>query len=185
MSFLAAFRKPKRELTSQPTENMDIKTLDQALGVIEAQNAQIQGLQNTVTERDATITSLHSDFQTCMEGFGITKTTSDGVVNWQSSQIEELNSSVTRLTAERDELQTKLTAAGTRISELETDQRTVSARAREFLAAQGGKALPVSGNTAPKPTSKQQLMDAMDDARRAGNQDEMARLYAEFKKLPK
>src|ERR1700741_805666 len=135
MSFLSAFRKPKRELTSQSTENMDIKTLDQALGVIEAQNAQIQGLENTISECNATIMSLNSDFQTCVEGFGITKTTSDGVVSWKSSQIEELSGSLTRLTTERDELQTKLTAADIRISELEADQRTVSTRAREFLAA--------------------------------------------------
>jgi len=181
MSFLAAFKKRKPDLTFRQGE-MDIKTLDSALERIGTLTDQIQGLQKTILERDETILTLNSDFLTCMEGFGITKNTIDGITNWESSQLNDLKGSVSELSAERNDLTDALTAANTRIAELEKSQKTVSMRAMEFLATQGGKQLPVSANGV-KPSNKAQLIDALDAANRAGNQDEMARLYAEIKKL--
>ena len=163
---------------------MDIKTLDQALGKIEALNAQIRGLETEMEQRESRILELDSDLKICREAFGITKNTSDaGVVNWQSSQIMNLEEISKTLMGERDAFQAQLATANARITELEKDQRTVSAKAREFLAAQGGRALPVSGSVSPIPQTRAQLAEAMDRANRNGNRDELKRLYAEVKKL--
>jgi predicted RNase H-like nuclease (RuvC/YqgF family) len=186
MSFLDAFkrRKPEIEELTSLNNQMDVKTLDQALGKIEALTAQIQGLETELNQREARILALHSDLETCKEAFGITKSTSEaGVINWESSHISTLEKSLTEVKSERDGLQTQLAAASTRIAELEKDQRTVSAKAREFLAAQGGRALPVSGSGNPAPRTRAQLAEAMDQANRNGNQDELKRLYTELKKI--
>jgi chromosome segregation ATPase len=182
MSFLDAFKRRKPVDISR--EEMDIKTLDQALSRIETLNTQIQGLETTISERDTRIAELHGDLKTAIDSLGLSKSIDEtGIVHWESTSLAALKESLNTMTGERDQLQNHLKTASTRIAELEQDQRTVSARAREFLAAQGGKPLPVSGQGAPKPTNKQQLMDAMDEARRAGNQEEVARLYKEYKAL--
>ena len=181
MSFLDAFRKPK------PVDILDSemqpKTLDQALALIVSQETQIQGLQTTVTERDAAIASLNTDLDACMTTFGIEKKTENDLVTWNSSHVDSLDESLQNMTAERDQLQKELGTANGRIAELEKDQRTVSARAREFLASQGGKPLPVTSNGMPKANNRVALSEALDEANRAGNKEEVKRLYGELTKL--
>lgn len=190
MSLLDVFRKEKAgdnpvkesevdltQLTSK-SEVMEIKTLDQSLGFIADQNAKIQGLQNELAEKNTTIQCLNEDLQACIQIFGLSRQQTDGVVKWESSVIKDL-------TQARDEAFSKLATAEAKISELKANEVTVQVRAREMLAAQGGKPLPVSGTGQPKPTNKAEVMEAMDQARRAGDQAAVKRYYKELQELKK
>ena len=195
MSLLDAFKRKKplsspseteidlERLTSSQ-EEMDIKTLDQSLDHIAKQSATIQGLEHEIKEKDTSIQFLKADLEAAIEKFGLVRMPSErGGSTWESSQVKELSSSVAELTAVRDDILSKLGKAETKIAELEANKRTVEIRAMEFLAAQGGKPLPVSGSGKPQPSSKAQVMDAMDEARRAGDQEAVKRYYAEYQKL--
>ena len=161
---------------------MTPKTLDQALELIANQNAQIQGLEKTVSEQETRIGGLNSDLDACMTSFGIVKKLENETATWTSSHLQVADEAIVAANTERDELKEKLGTAETRIAELEKEQKSVSARAREFLATQGGKPLPVSSN-GPKSSNRIALTQALDEANRAGNKDEVKRLYGELQKL--
>lgn len=170
------------QLTSKQDKQMDIpKTLDQALDFTAKQTAAIQGLEFQLKEQTAANESLKANFQRCIDEFGLTRS-GDG---WESSKLNELSNAVKELTAVREDLSSKLAKADLRIVELLAEQKTVAARAMEFLAAQGGKPLPVSGSGKPQPSGKAQIMEAMDEARRAGDQEAVKRYFAEYQKLKK
>ena len=194
MSLLDAFRKkesveplpePKIDLEqlTLPKGQMDIKTLDQSLEYIAKQSATIQGLENQLKEKVAALAASKADLGVCIEKFGLAQRETEQGFVWESSKINALLESVKELNAARDALESKLVTAETKIIELESSRRSVEIRAMEFLAAQGGKPLPVSGSGKPQPSGKAQVMEAMDEARRAGDQEAMKRYYAEYQKL--
>jgi prefoldin subunit 5 len=181
MSFLSAFR--KRKSVDISGYEMTPKTLDSALELIANQDAQIQGLEKTISEQETRIGQLNSDLDTCLTSFGIAKKLDENkTVSWSSSHLQAADEAIVALNTERDELKKKLVTAENRIAELEKEQKSVSAKAREFLAAQGGKPLPVSSN-GPKSTNQLALTEALDEANRTGNKDEVKRLYGELQKL--
>lgn len=160
---------------------MDIKTLDQSLDHIAKQSATIQGLENDLKLRNAEFEVLATDFKSCVELCGLQHTES----GWESSKLNGLSEKVQELTATRDAVTEKLGKAEVRITELLSEQKSVAARALEFLAAQGGKPLPLSGTGKPAPSGKAQIMEAMDEARKAGDQDAVKRYFKEYQNLKK
>lgn len=172
-------------LTSFPKE-MDIRTLDQSLDHIAKQSATIQGLSDEIKSLTAEKESLNADLATCIDTFGLTRiNTEDGGHKWQSSKLDKVLSALKELTAAGEQLEGKLSKAEVQIAELLAEQKSVAARALEFLASQGGKPLPLSGTGKPAPSGKAQIMEAMDEARKAGDQEAVKRYFEQYQKLKK
>src|SRR5262245_32127645 len=102
MSFLDAFRKTRRVDISN--NEMTPKNLDSALELIATQDAQIQGLEKTVSEQETRIGGLNSDLDACMNSFGIVKKVENEAVTWTSSHLQAANEAIVAASTERDEL---------------------------------------------------------------------------------
>jgi hypothetical protein len=142
MSFWSVFKR-RRELTAQENQMSDKLTLDKARELLTAKDTEIQGLNARVAEAEQAFNL-----------FGIERTEADGKVTFTSSRVAELETKVGNLAEENETLaaafnksQTELGAAQTKAAELEKKDNGVSARAREFLAGQGGKPLNISDRT--------------------------------------
>src|SRR5215470_5080258 len=125
MSFLNAFRKRKQVDISN--NEMTPKTLDSALELIATQDAQIQGLEKTISEQETRIVGLNNDLNACMKAFGIVKRSENETVTWISSELQGADEAIVAASTERDQFKEKLATAETRIAELEKEQKSVSA----------------------------------------------------------
>ncbi len=139
MSFLNVFKK-RHELTGAGNQMSDKLTLDKARELLAAKDTEIQGLNARLAENEQ-----------AFQAFGILRTEADGKISFSSSRVAELETKVAALTEETETLgeafnksQTELGAAQKRAADLEKKDNTVSARAREFLASQGGKPINLS-----------------------------------------
>jgi len=141
MSFLNVFKK-RHELTAGEIQMSDKLTLDKARELLAAKDTEIQGLNARIAEYE----------QIVMNHFQIVRVEGDdGKVIFQSKKFAELETKVAELKEENETLasafnksQTELGAAQQRAADLEKKDNTVSARAREFLASQGGKPINLS-----------------------------------------
>lgn len=118
----------------------DKLTLEKARELLATKDAEIQGLNARIAETEQAFAA-----------FGITRTETEGKISFTSSNVAELESQVAALHEETETLeaaftksQTELGNAQAKVAELQKKDSGVSARAREFLASQGGKPLNIS-----------------------------------------
>jgi hypothetical protein len=147
----------------------DKLTLDKARELLAEKDAQIQGLTTRAAEAEQ-----------AFQMFGITRTEADGgKVSFTSARVAELEKELTDAKAEKDLLaegfntsQAALETSQAKVAELEKKDNSVSARAREFLASQGGKPLNISDrgdllkNTAATEAELNAAIEAEKDPRR-------------------
>ena len=180
MSFWHGF-KSKLRLTADKSEMSDKLTLDKARELLQEKDAEIQGLKARLAE-----------FDQVTENLGIVRVEQDGKVLWENRKFAELESKFAKLEEEKATLEqaftkadAQLTAANEKIAELEKKDSSVSNRAREFLASQGGQPLNISGKPVDQNKTEAELSAAIAEANKAGDTETVKRLYGELNELRK
>ena len=182
MSFWHGFKR-KLRLTPHKIAMSDKLTLDKARELLQEKDAEIQGLQARIAEFDQVFT---------LENLGIVRMEQDGKVLYENRKFAEIQTKFAKLEEEKATLEqaftkadAQLTAANEKIAELEKKDSSVSNRAREFLASQGGQPLNISGKPVDQNKTETELSAAIAQANKAGDTETVKRLYGELNEMRK
>lgn len=179
INFFRAFKKRPR-LTGRENQMSDKLTLEKARELLAEKDAEILGLNTRAAETEQAFSM-----------FGITRSEADGKVSFSSARVAELEKGLKDASEEKDLLaeafnksQTELEDSQKKAAELEKKDNNVSARAREFLASQGGKPLNIGdrGNLIDKPKTEAEYQLAIEQEKDPRKRKD---LFLELRELEK